>query len=40
MPHSMEATVNPAMEIMNRVLRPILTDSQPLSGVMIAVAMR
>ena len=41
MPHSMEARVKPPMEIMNSVLRPIRTDSQPLtSGVMIAVAIR
>ena len=37
-PHSIEATVKPAIETRNMVLRPIRIDSQPVSGVMIAVA--
>ena len=40
MPHSIEAMVKPAIEIRNSSLRPIRTDSQPESGVMIAVAIR
>jgi len=38
-PHSIEATVKAAIEIRNIGLRPNLSDSQPASGVMIAVAM-
>ena len=38
-PQSIEATVKPAIEIRNIGLRPIFSESQPDSGVMIAVAM-
>ena len=38
-PHSIEATVKPAIEIRNISLRPIRSASQPDSGVMIAAAM-
>ena len=38
MPQSMEATVKPAMEIRNRVLRPIRWASQPVIGVIRAAA--
>ena len=39
MPHSIEATVKPAIETRNISLRPMRVDSQPESGVMIAAAM-
>ncbi len=38
MPQSMEATVKPAMQIMNSRLRPIRSLTQPVSGVAIAAA--
>ena len=38
MPHSMEATVKPAMETRNTRLRPIRSDRKPVSGVMIVAA--
>ncbi len=37
-PHRAEVMVNPATETRNTVLRPSLSDSQPVSGVMIAAA--
>jgi hypothetical protein len=37
-PHSIDATMNIAVEIRNTCLRPTLSESQPNSGVMIAVA--
>ncbi len=39
MPHSMDATVKPAIEMRNRRLRPIRPESQPDKGVMIAAEM-
>ncbi len=39
-PHSIEAIVKPAIETRNTSLRPSRFESQPLSGVMIAAAIR
>ena len=38
-PHSTEATVKPAIEKRNTRLRPNCPASQPLKGIMMAVAM-
>ncbi len=38
-PHRIDARVKPEIEARNIVLRPIFCDSQPESGVMMAVAM-
>ena len=38
MPHSIEATVKPAMEIRNTILRPSRSARKPVSGVMIVAA--
>ena len=38
MPHSSEATVKPATQMMNSFLRPKRSAIQPIGGVMIAAA--
>ena len=38
MPHSIEATVKPAIEMMNSRLMPNLPARKPVGGVMIAAA--
>jgi hypothetical protein len=38
MPHSIEATVKPAMEIRNTCLRPMRPESHPVMGVMMVAA--
>ena len=38
-PHSIEATVKPTRQTMNRFLRPNRAASQPTGAVMIAAAM-
>ena len=37
-PHSIDVTVNARMDVSNTLLRPMRPLSQPLSGIMIAVA--
>ena len=37
-PHSMDATVKPTRQVMNRFLRPNRAASQPTGAVMIAAA--
>ena len=38
MPQSIEATVKPTTEMRNSSRRPMRSESQPVSGVMIAAA--